>query len=151
MLGQMAGDRLAVESSSAGALDAIRDSGVRERPDVYALATRTARTITVLVWNYHDDDLPAPAAEIDLAVEGVRDGEATLTHGRVDHDHSNAYEVWKKMGSPQSPTAAQYAQLEKAGKLQPLAPPERLRIRNGSVRLTLSLPRQGVSLLTLTY
>ena len=151
MLGQMAGDRLAVESSSAGALDAIRDGGVRERADIYALATRTAGTIAVLVWNYHDDDVPAPAAEIDLTIDGARDGEATLTHGRVDHDQSNAYEAWKKMGSPQSPTAAQYAELEKAGKLQPLAPPERVRIRNGSVRLTLSLPRQGVSLLTLTY
>jgi xylan 1,4-beta-xylosidase len=151
MLGQMAGDRLTVESSSAGTLDAIRDTGVRERPDIYALAARTARTIAVLVWNYHDDDVAAPAAEIDLTIDGARDGEATLTHTRVDHEHSNAYEAWKKMGSTQSPTPAQYGQLEKAGKLQPLGPPEHVRIRNGTVRLTLSLPRQGVSLLQLTY
>jgi xylan 1,4-beta-xylosidase len=151
MLGQMGGDRLAVESSSASTLDAIRDAGVRERPDVYALASRTARTIAVLVWNYHDDDLAAASAEIDLTIDGARDGEATLTHARVDQDHSNAYEAWKKMGSPQSPTATQYAQLEKAGNLQPLGPPEKVRIRNGSIRLTLSLPRQGVSLIKLTY
>jgi xylan 1,4-beta-xylosidase len=151
MLGQMSGTRLAVESSSAGALDVIRDSGVRERPDVYALAARTDRSISVLVWNYHDDDVSAPAAEIDLTIDRARNGEATLTHARVDQDHSNSYEAWKRMGSPQAPTPAQYAQLEKAGKLQPLRPPERIRVENGTARLSFSLPRQGVSLLTLRH
>ena len=151
MLGQMSGTRLAVESTSAGPLDIIRDNGVRERPDVYALAARTDRSVAVLVWNYHDDDVGAPAAEIDLTIDGARNGEATLTHTRVDQDHSNSYEAWKRMGSPQAPTPAQYAQLEKAGKLQALRPPERIRVQNGTARLSFSLPRQGVSLLTLTY
>jgi xylan 1,4-beta-xylosidase len=151
MLGQMSGTRLSVESSSAATLDAIRDTGVRERPDVNALAAKTDRSVAVLVWNYHDDDLGAPAAEIDLTIAGARSGEATLTHTRVDQDHSNSYEAWKKMGSPQAPTPAQYAQLEKAGKLQAFRPPERIRVRNGTMRLSFSLPRQGVSLLTLTY
>ncbi len=151
MLGQMSGTRLSVESSSAATLDAIRDSGVRERPDVNALAAKTDRSVAVLVWNYHDDDLGAPAAEIDLTIDGAPNGQATLTHTRVDQDHSNSYEAWKKMGSPQAPTPAQYAQLERAGKLQALGPPERIRVRNGTTRLSFSLPRQGVSLLTLTY
>ena len=151
MLGQMSGTRLSVESSSAGALDIIRDNGVRERPDVYALAAKTDRSVAVLVWNYHDDDVGAPAAEIDLTIDRARNGEATLTHTRVDQDHSNSYEAWKRMGSPQAPTPAQYAQLEKAGKLQALRPPERIRVQNGTARLSFSLPRQGVSLLTLTY
>jgi len=151
MLGQMEGDRLTVESSSAAPLESIRDNSVREQPDVYALASRSSRAIAVLVWNYHDDDLPAPPAEIDLTIEGAPDGQPTLTHLRVDRDHSNAYELWKKMGSPQPPTPAQYAQLEKGGKLQPLRAPERVRVRNGAVRLAVTLPRQGVSLLKLTY
>ena len=151
MLGQMSGTRLAVDSSSAGALDVIRDSGVRERPDVHALAASTDRSIAVLVWNYHDDDVSGPAAEIDLTIDRARNGEATLTHTRVDQDHSNSYQAWKRMGSPQAPTPAQYAQLEKAGKLQPLRPPERIRVENGTARLSFSLPRQGVSLLTLRY
>jgi xylan 1,4-beta-xylosidase len=151
MLGQMAGERLPVESNSAATLDAIRDSGVRERPDVYALAARTGRTISVLVWNYHDDDVEAAPAEIELTISGARDGAAMLSHTRVDREHSNAYEAWKKMGSPQAPTPTQYAGLEQAGKLQALAPPERVQIRNGTVTLSLSLPRQGVSLLKLVY
>jgi xylan 1,4-beta-xylosidase len=151
MLGQMGGDRLAVESSSAALLETIRDAGVRERPDIYALATRSSRAIAILVWNYHDDDLPSAPAEIDMTIAGAPDGQPTLTHLRVDRDHSNAYELWKKMGSPQAPTPAQYAQLEKGGKLQPFRAAERVRVQNGNARLAFTLPRQGVSLLKLTY
>jgi xylan 1,4-beta-xylosidase len=151
MLGQMEGDRLTVESSSAAPVEVMRDNGVRAEPDIYALAARSRRAIAVMVWNYHDDDLPSPAAEIDLTIEGAPDGQPTLTHFRVDRDHSNAYELWKQMGSPQPPTPVQYARLEKAGKLQALGAPERVRVRNGTVRLPLTLPRQGVSLLKLTY
>ena len=59
MLGQMGGDRVQVTSSGGLPLAAVRDTGVRERPDVNALASRQDRSIAVLVWNYHDDDKPA--------------------------------------------------------------------------------------------
>jgi xylan 1,4-beta-xylosidase len=151
MLGKMSGDRLRVESSGAAPTEVIRDRGVREAPDVHALAARAARSITVLVWNYHDDDLPAPAANVDLAIDGIPDGRPTLTHYRVDADRSNSYEVWKKMGSPQKPTRDQYAQLEKAGTLQTLGRAERVRVEKGQLRVTFTLPRQGVSLLKVDY
>jgi xylan 1,4-beta-xylosidase len=151
MLGQMKGDRLAVTSSSAAPIETIRDSGVRERPDVYALAARSGRDVYVMAWNYHDDDLPASPAEIDLTIDGMTDGQPTLTHFRIDQEHSNSYEAWKKMGSPEPPTAAQYAELEKAGKLQMLKAPERVKVANKTAKLTFSLPRQGVSLLKLVY
>jgi xylan 1,4-beta-xylosidase len=151
MLGKMSGDRLRVESSGAAPTETIRDRGVREAPDVHALAARAARSVTVLVWNYHDDDVPAPAASVDLTIDGVPDGRPTLTHYRVDADRSNSYEAWKKMGSPQKPTRDQYAQLEKAGKLQTLGPAERVRVEKGQLRVTFTLPRQGVSLLKVDY
>jgi xylan 1,4-beta-xylosidase len=55
------------------------------------------------------------------------------------------------MGSPQPPTAAQYAELEKAGKLQTLGAPGRVSVEGGALRTTFSLPRQGVSLLKFVY
>src|SRR4029434_3942715 len=113
MLGKMSGDRVAVTSTSAAGAQTIRDEGVRARRDVYALASRGAKAMQVLVWNYHDDDLPAPAAEITMTIDGLPAGTPTVTQYRVDDRHSNAYEVWKGMGSPQSPTAAQRATLEK--------------------------------------
>src|SRR6185503_6507156 len=57
MLGLMGSERLAVENSSALTLEAVRDTGVRGKPDVNALASKQDRAISVLVWNYHDDDL----------------------------------------------------------------------------------------------
>ena len=64
MLGQMSGNRVQAVSSAGLPVAEIRDKGVRGAPDISALAARSARSATVLMWNYHDDDLPAPAAPI---------------------------------------------------------------------------------------
>jgi xylan 1,4-beta-xylosidase len=151
MLGRMLGDRVTVESSGALPLDLVRDTGVRDRPDVNALASRSERTVSVLLWNYHDDDLPAPAAEVDLIVEGAQGRTVDVTHQRVDATHSNSYEAWKKMGSPQPPSSAQYKQLERTGQLQALEPSRRVKVENGKVRLSFTLPRQAVSLVRVTW
>ena len=151
MLGMMRGERLAVQSSSAAAVQAIRDSGVRAAPDVYALAARDGRDIAVLLWNYHDDDLPAEPADVSITIAGVAEGRPTITEYRVDRQNGNAYEAWKAMGSPQAPTREQYSALERAGQLQKAGSPKRGRTGNGQLDLALSLPRQGVALLTIKY
>lgn len=115
------------------------------------MARRQERAVAVLVWNYHDDDLPAPPSEVEAVIEGLPNGRLLLQHYRVDADHSNSYEAWKKLGSPQQPTPEQYAQLERAGQLQLLGSPEWLHTANGRVAVKFSLPRQGVSLLRLTW
>jgi xylan 1,4-beta-xylosidase len=74
-----------------------------------------------------------------------------LYHYRVDSSHSNSYEIWKKMGSPKNPTPQQYAELEKAGQLQLLTSPEWITPVKGSILLKFDMPRQGVSLLKLSY
>jgi xylan 1,4-beta-xylosidase len=151
MLGRMLGDRVTAESSGALRLDLVRDTGVRERPDINALASRSERTVSILVWNYHDDDLPAAPADVELVVEGVAGRSVDVTHERVDATHSNAYEAWKRMGSPQPPTKAQYKQLERAGQLQPLEPSRRVKVEDGRARVTFTLPRQAVSLVRMTW
>jgi xylan 1,4-beta-xylosidase len=151
MLGKMKGDRVRVSSTSAAPIETIRDQGVRTAPDVYALASRSGRDLSILVWNYHDDDLPAPDAAVELVVTGAADGRPSVTEYRVDRDHGNSYETWKQMGSPQSPTPAQYATLEKSGNLAQIGSPSRQRVTAGELRLKVTLPRQGVSLVTVTY
>jgi xylan 1,4-beta-xylosidase len=151
MLGRMGGDFVSVASSGALPLETVRDSGVRQAPDVNAIAARKARTVSILVWSYHDDDVPAPEAAVDLLVDHLPDGPVTVEHARIDADHSNAYEAWKRMGAPKAPTPDQYAQLEKAGRLADLAPPQRLDAAGGRVRLSFTLPRQGVSLVTIGW
>ncbi|MBL8206814.1 MAG: beta-xylosidase [Blastocatellia bacterium] len=151
MLGFMGGERVAVDSTGALKLETIRDQSVRGNPDVNALASRQSRSVAVLVWNYHDDDLPAPSSEVEVVIDGLPNGRGRLQHYRIDAEHSNAYEVWKKMGSPQQPTPAQYKQLERAGQLQLLGAPQRQQIANGKLAVKFNLPRQGVSLLRLTW
>ena len=55
------------------------------------------------------------------------------------------------MGSPQSPTLEQYAQLKAAGQLQLLTSPVWLDVDQGRVTVETTLPRQAVSLLRLKW
>ena len=153
MFGKMSGERVAVDSSAGLNAEIIRTKNVRGDPDVSALASLGKNKLAVLVWHYHDDDLPGPDAAVDLTLDGIpfNSGEATLTHYRIDADHSNSYEAWRRMGSPLPPSAEQNAELEKAGQLAELGRPEKIRVENGGCDLKFNLPRQGVSLLVLTW
>ncbi len=191
MLSKMSGSRVAVTSSGEVPLDAILSGGgargaagavggVRDKPDVTALASLDANKLAVLVWHYHDDDVPGPAAEVSLDLTGLpaaANGSARLTHWLIDDEHSNAYTLWKKMGSPAGPNASQYRQLVAAGQLAqyadrpPVVEPARGRgaatpaaepaipvllplivsVANGAATLNFTLQRQGVSLVVLEW
>jgi xylan 1,4-beta-xylosidase len=105
----------------------------------------------VLAWHHHDDDVPGPAAEVELLVTGLaaEDAPVLLEHFRIDRDHSNAFETWKRMGSPQHPTPEQSAELERSSDLALLGSPGWVRPQGGKVTVRFTLPRQAVSLLVL--
>ena len=153
MFSRMGAQRIAATSDGAVGLDAIVKQGVRERPDVAALASRDARRVTILAWHYHDDDVAGPAAEVSLAVEGLglKQGKAKLQHFRVDAAHGNAYAVWQQMGSPATPSSAQYSQMQKASELAMLAGPSSVDVKEGRATVPFTLPRQGVSLVVLEW
>ncbi|HMG87765.1 MAG TPA: hypothetical protein VK574_18670 [Terracidiphilus sp.] len=153
MAGMMSGDRVETESTGRIPLDDILKSGVRGAPDIDAFTTRGERQAAVMVWNYHDDDLPASTATVQLTIAGIPAGvkRVLLKHDRIDDTHSNSYTVWKQMGSPQSPTAEQYARLRRAGQLELLNSPEWLDVDEGKVIVEMELPRQATSLLRLQW
>jgi xylan 1,4-beta-xylosidase len=152
MFAKMSGERVAVQSNAALDARTILKSGVRANPDVSALASLDKNKLAILVWHYHDDDVPGPDASVSLALAGIPAGSgATLAQYRVDAAHSNSYTVWKGMGSPQTPSATQYAELEKAGQLAELEPAKAVNVTGGKLNLNLTLPRQAVSLLVLTW
>lgn len=146
MLGMLGGQWLVVESSHAIGLDQIMAHGVRQAPDVSAVATRDEKGISILVWHYHDDDEDGPQAEVTVSLSGAAAG-GTVRHYRMDADHSNAFGVWKAMGSPQTLSKDEYARLEKAGHLQRLDDAVTAKPDGGKLALRLTLPRQGVSLI----
>ena len=153
MYSRMSGRRLPVNSSGAAALDTMLKEGVRERPDVSALATLDKNRACVMLWHYHDEDIPGPGADVELTLSGlpVQSGVLQLRHYRIDQEHSNAYALWKEMGSPQQPTARQYAQLEKAGRLTEMGRKQSCRVKNNRIILHLNMPRQAVSLLVFEW
>jgi xylan 1,4-beta-xylosidase len=151
MFSLMGGQRLEVQSTGDRGLDAILAGGVRDAPDIAALATRDGDRLAILAWHYHDDDLSGTDAEVALEVTGLSAGtsRALLHHYRIDQRHSNSFEAWKRMGSPQKPTPEQYADLEGAGQLALLESPAWIRHDGGKLLFRFSLPRQAVSLLRL--
>lgn len=150
MFSRMSGQRIATSSTSQVPLDAILKAGVRDKPDVGAFASMDGKKLYVMVWHYHDDDVPGAPAAIELTSRALPfSGKAQLTHYRVDETHSNSYAEWKRIGSPIAPSDAQYSVLEQAGKLARLGEPGTVDVANGTVTLRFQLPRQGVSLLVL--
>jgi xylan 1,4-beta-xylosidase len=163
MAGLMRGERVAAESSGAMTADAIARTGVRggNASDVDALAARAEREITVMVWNYHDEDVPAADAPVVVRLADIPSAAATgagagtqrvlLRHYRIDRDHSNAYTAWLAMGSPQSPTEDQIERLKAAGQLDLLESPRWVRVDGGSAEISFALPREAISLLELSW
>jgi xylan 1,4-beta-xylosidase len=153
MAGLLSGNRVEATSSAQVSVDAILKDGVHESADIDAFATADTHQAAVMLWNYSDDDLAAPAAEVSVKISGLPATvhRVLLEHFRIDDTHSNAYTAWKAMGSPQSPTQEQYLRLKAAGQLELLNSPEWLDVTASSVTVSTELPRQATSLLHLEW
>jgi xylan 1,4-beta-xylosidase len=153
MFGMMGDQRVRVESDRAIGIDDMLKGGVKDKADINGFAARSPRSVDVMVWNYHDDDVAAPDAKVNVPVQGLpaEAKRVLVRHYRVDRDHSNSYAVWKSLGSPQKPTAEQYAKLERAGQLELFDSPAWIPVVNGKAEVSFSLPRQGVSLIQFAW
>lgn len=153
MFGQMEGNRVPVISNSSHSYVTVRDSSVRQtEPDVNGLATTGTRSASVMVWNYHDkNDIKVPATPVTVSVQRVPSQMVSVTHYRIDQEHSNSFTTWIKLGSPQNPTPEQIAEIEKAGQLQMLGSPQWVKVKDGTVLTQFNLPRQGVSLIKINW
>ncbi len=151
MAGLMRGERVrAVSSGHSVPPPNSRGSVVS---DTSALATRSGDELSLLIWNYHDDDVPAADQPVTVEIDGLPRSvtRALLTEYRIDRDHSNAYAVWQQLGSPQEPTPQQYATLVAAGQLQTAGSPRWVAVSNGKATLPIMLSHEAVSLLQLHW
>jgi xylan 1,4-beta-xylosidase len=147
MFTHLQGRQVPAHSSHQVALDDILAKGVGGEPDVGVIATQSAGELAVLVWHYHDDDLPGPDAAITLTVTGLPRGTPLVTHYRIDREHSNSYAAWQRMGSPIAPDKAAYDTLRAAAQLARLETQTNVRMQGSKAQLSFLLPRQAVSLL----
>jgi xylan 1,4-beta-xylosidase len=119
-----------------------------------ALATRNADgSLTLALWNYAEPfgigatytpppATPGPSKTIQLTLKGVP-ANAAVELWQLDADHGNVLKTFDAMGRPAHPSRKQIAELQSAGKLPA---PQRLRLKSGT--LTVTLPSQGLAVLT---
>jgi xylan 1,4-beta-xylosidase len=154
MFSRMTGQRIRADSDFSVPLDEIITQGVRDKPDIGALASMGPNGVSAMVWHYHDDDVAGPDAAVSLSCNGLpkQITEARLAHYRIDERHSNAYDEWRRMGSPIAPNDRQYRRLGESSGLTKLEDaPVSVRVEQGAAEIKFTLPRQGVSLVVLEW
>ena len=153
MFALMKGNNILTQNAAQYPLQTVLDSSIRNNPDMGAFVTKSDHSAAIMLWNYHDKDSLMQAVNIKLQLKNLGIPTATVTHYRIDANHSNSYEYWKKIGSPQQPTDAQIKALEKAAALQTFQgqKPTKIKLNNKGTDFTVSLPSQAVSLLYLSW
>jgi xylan 1,4-beta-xylosidase len=152
MFGMMKGNCVKAASSHQYTLQQVLDSGIRgTQTDVGVMATKENNSAAILLWNYHDADIKGDTITVSVSINNIPAASIKLSQYRIDDAHSNAYEVWKKMGSPQNPTTEQIKALEKAGGLQQMNSAETLHIKDHSAQINIALPKQAVTLLKVSW
>ncbi len=82
MFAKLGPERIAATSDAQIPLDQIVAEGVRGETDVGTLATRTPEGgVAVLLWNYHDDDVPGPDAAVRLTDQRPKPKDAGAADG----------------------------------------------------------------------
>jgi xylan 1,4-beta-xylosidase len=152
MAGLMSGMRAKTESTGALGAEALLGSGAMGSGDIDAIAAKSNHNITVLLWNYRDEEQPNTRAQVQLDVSGIPEGSGRLLvrHYRIDDQHSNSYTSWKQMGRPQQPTKEQFAELEDSGQLETISSPVWMN-RSSASSLHFSLPSESLSLVEISW
>jgi xylan 1,4-beta-xylosidase len=152
MMGMMSGQYVSVSNSGMLPLEEVLSGSVRMNADLGAVATRSDHKLEVLLWNYHDDDVAAEPTQVKLSINGFPVHRALkVKEYLMDANHSNAYAEWKKMGSPSEPTEKQFRRLQTAAKLQGGPLTSSISDEDHIVELPITLERQGVMLVEVTW
>ena len=150
MFGKLAGSLVELKSSSAIPVEDIVKSSMTVAPDINGIATRNGNSMDILLWNYHDEDVSAPPAEIAISVVGLPLKGVKVQRFVMDADHSNAYTAWIKLGSPEHLAPDQLRQLRATSGLQQFNG-KMVKFDAPGFAFSTFLPRQAVALYHLTW
>jgi len=136
MLGEMGTEKIRFESP--------------EGTNIGGFASRNAKEeVQVLVYNFREETDYSESHEVDLRIAAPGHEAYLISHYRIDRGHSNAYSVWKSLGSPVLPDEEQFSAIRARQELELLEPPRTLPAREGTVRLSFRLGPHAVSLILL--
>lgn len=124
-------------------LHELGDERLANSADNVLVTRRDNGSLAVAAWNLVDMDKLAEGRRrtVRLIFKGVS-ADAAVAIQRVDETHGNPMTAYRAMGSPRYPTQAQIARLNGASALPA---PEKRRLVDGS--LTLTLPVNGLALI----
>ncbi len=152
MFGMMKGKMLETSGQGSYTVQQITDSSVHnDKPYIDVLASANKNELYILLWNYHDDENFKQDAEVNLVIKNLPAAKFTVSSYVTDETHSNAYTIWKQMGSPQQPTDAQYKTLEASGKLHQDEKGQPLNAIKGIAAWPVSLPAKTVKLIKISW
>ena len=121
-------------------------------------ARRDDGEVGVLVWNGSLDQSRIPADPLlarDVTRAGRRAGRpaaASVTHWRVDEEHSNVFAAWRDLGGADRdwPRHDEWAALHEGDRLAELEPARTVEVgADGVLELAFRLPQPGISYLAL--
>lgn len=104
--------------------------------------------LQILICCHHDDWDRNETFDIFLELDHLPfEGKVSVTHYRIDHDHSNAYTEWERQGKPDWPGEEQRAAIVSRSGLELFSSPETAEIRGGRLSIGFPMPTHSVSLL----
>ena len=123
--------------------------GTDADPEISGWATRDSdQMLQVLIYSHHDDWDRQESRDISLIIKKLpMSGPVSITHYRIDRDHSNACAEWERQGKPDWPDDRQRAAILARSGLELFRSPEKAEIRDGGLALHFPLPAHGISLL----
>ena len=105
-----------------------------------------------MVYNYYDDDIPGPAASVDLNLANLpTNGDATLTEYRIDEDSQQRPHRLGKNGIAAATQSRSVRKMKQAGQLSKMPDSQPVHIDGGKADVKIILPREAVSLLVLEW
>lgn len=133
LLGKLGVERIQLQRSAINFVDGI--------------ATRRKNNVQVMIYNYNENVEDKESRKVRLSVKLPSTGSYKVSHYRIDENHSNAYTIWKRMGSPFNPDEKQLKRLKEKQGLELMEPGKVIATKDGAITTSLTLPHHSVSLL----
>lgn len=117
---------------------------------IFSFATRDENKISVVVVNYQDEhpfnDGISKMISLQVKPHWTASGNVTVKHWRIDEKHSNAYTVFKELGSPKLPDPMQIDAIKQRMDLELMETPQQIKSKD-KIDLKFYLPCNSVSLI----